>query len=127
MIQHAELFRVSVHVATLIGCMAGFITYHFLMRKVIAKAFEKGAQFGLKEGFESGFPQGVVLAGRNFREELRQIGVVFDKEINIEQTKPGLYKIQTFVEVTRPGQDSVIEAPSPSELSNVTPIKPEAP
>lgn len=120
-------FSISFQVAVLVGAMAGFITYHLLLRKKIDEAFQKGCDFGLKEGFECGFPQGVVLAGRNFREELRQVGVVFDKEINIEQTRPGLYKIQTFVEVTRPGQDSVIETPPPSELDNVTPIKPGVP
>jgi hypothetical protein len=107
---------ISIQAAVAIGALVGFIAYHVLLRKKIEEAFQKGCAFGLKEGFECGFPQGVVLAGRNFREELRQVGVVFDKEINIEQTRPGLYKIQTFVEVTRPGQDSVIETPAPQEI-----------
>lgn len=117
-------FVITFQIAVMVGAMAGFITYHFLLRKKVDQAFQKGCEFGLKEGFECGFPQGVVLAGRNFRDELKQVGVIFDKEINIEQTRPGLYKILTFVEVTRPGQDSVIESPSPSELGNVTPIRP---
>lgn len=117
-------FPITFQVAVMVGAMAGFITYHLLMRKKVDQAFQKGCEFGLKEGFECGFPQGVVLAGRNFRDELKKIGVVFDKEISILATRPGMYKIQTFVEVTRPGQDSVIESPSPSELGNVTPIRP---
>lgn len=120
-------FTISFQVAVLVGAAAGFITYHILLRKKLKESWESGCEFGLKEGFESGFPQGVVLAGRNFRDELRQIGVVFDKEINIDQTRPGLYKIQTFVEVTRPGQDSVIETPPPSAMGNVTPSKPGVP
>ncbi len=100
---------ITIQVAILIGAMSGFITYHAMMRKKIDQAFQKGASFGLKEGFDSGFPQGVILAARNFREELKPFGIVFDKDVSVEQTRPGMFKIQTFVEVTRPGQDQAQE------------------
>ena len=109
----------------LLGAAVGYIVFHFCWKKKAEAAFQKGVNFGLKEGFECGFPQGVVLSTRNMRVELAKIGVILDKDITIgPDTRPGLYKIQTYVEVKFPGQDSVLETPPPSELNNVQPIRP---
>lgn len=118
-------FAISLQVAVFIGAAVGFIVYHLLWKKKAEQSFQKGVSFGLKEGFEAGFPQGVVLTARNLRAELKQIGVIVDKDINISpDTRPGLYKIQTLVEVKFPGQDSVLETPAPADLGNVQPIRP---
>lgn len=109
-------------VSILIGAAVGYITYHLVLRKKLDEAFQKGVTFGLKEGFECGFPQGVVLTARNLRAELATIGIIIDKDVKIgPDTRPGLYKIQTFVEVKFPGQDSVIETPSPDNLHQLKP------
>jgi hypothetical protein len=95
--------------AIIIGALVGFVVYNLLLRKKLNQAFESGAAFGIKEGFDSGFPQGVVLSARNIRSQLAEHGIDMEKEIDIEETQPGLYKILAFVEVKRPGQDDVTE------------------
>lgn len=114
-------FNISFQVAVIVGAMAGFITYHFLLRKAIDQAFKRGSEFGIKEGLDAGFAQGVVLSIRGLRQDLKPIGVIVDKDVTItNDARPGLYKLQTFVEIVVPGQDSVLEMP-PGELHQLRP------